>query len=502
MQIEGFVNSRTIPIKGKAAMRNFRLIVLLGLLLLLLSACSAGSTLSAPTAASLPSSPAIPASSTPVSPDSSEIKGTNQNISDACVACHTSKERLLETGEPKANKPLPPASAAHGVSATPKEAWEKVFIDWPKLDNTVHGHIACVDCHGGQNVDDKQAAHQGMVRNPSADPQSTCGDCHKDIVQNYDENLHVNLQGFSTKVLQRSMPASHATLNQALQEQCSSCHTTCGDCHISQPASVGGGLINGHVFNRTPDMLLNCAACHNNGSGNEFLGDKNGQNADVHYQKAGMTCTSCHNNREMHGQSVECQNCHPGPMTGQPAPLDHRFASVQAPRCETCHTQVTTGQDDIVMHKMHGANLSCQVCHSVAYTNCEGCHVSKDKQTGAVVQTLDNSFLGFFIGKNPIQSYERPYRYVPVRHIPITQDTFSAYGNNLLQNFDNLETWTYTVPHNIQRNTPQTASCNGCHGNPQWFLTADKVTPQELKANQDVIVDQLPPLISSSDQIP
>jgi hypothetical protein len=33
-------------------------------------------------------------------------------------------------------------------------------------------------------------------------------------------------------------------------------------------------------------------------------------------------------------------------------------------------------------------------------------------------------------------------------------------------------------------------------------LTADKVTPDEMKANEDVIVDKVPPKITSGDQIP
>jgi hypothetical protein len=53
----------------------------------------------------------------------------------------------------------------------------------------------------------------------------------------------------------------------------------------------------------------------------------------------------------------------------------------------------------------------------------------------------------------------------------------------------------YTTPHNIQRNTPQTETCDACHGNEAIFLTADKVYPEELEANLPVIVDEIPPSI-------
>jgi thiosulfate/3-mercaptopyruvate sulfurtransferase len=53
----------------------------------------------------------------------------------------------------------------------------------------------------------------------------------------------------------------------------------------------------------------------------------------------------------------------------------------------------------------------------------------------------------------------------------------------------------YSTPHNVQKETPQNASCNACHGNAAIFLTADKVRPEEVEANQEVIVDQVPTVV-------
>ena len=55
-----------------------------------------------------------------------------------------------------------------------------------------------------------------------------------------------------------------------------------------------------------------------------------------------------------------------------------------------------------------------------------------------------------------------------------------------------LPTWVYATPHNIQLNTPQTESCEACHGNAEIFLTADKLSEEELEANLSVIVDEVP----------
>lgn len=185
------------------------------------------------------------------------------------------------------------------------------------------------------------------------------------------------------------------------------------------------------------------------------------------------------------------------------APPDHRYAGLQSPSCVSCHASVAAGNDGISMHEDHSGTLSCQVCHSVSYTSCDGCHVSLSEQTGAPVFATEGSYLGFYIGKNPIQSYARPYDFVTVRHVPISATSFDYYEAGMVSNFSAKETWVYTTPHNIQRTTPltetcedcpETAICLNCHGSQEFFLTADKVAPGERNANQDVIVDVIPSL--------
>jgi len=105
---------------------------------------------------------------------------------------------------------------------------------------------------------------------------------------------------------------------------------------------------------------------------------------------------------------------------------------------------------------------------------------------------LQSTLTGFKIGRNPIQSGYRPWKYVPVRHVPIAEDSFSDYGQDLLADFDALPTWKYATPHTIQRITPQNESCNACHGNAEVFLTAGDVAPEEMGANWRVIVDEIP----------
>ena len=374
----------------------------------------------------------------------------------------------------------------------PLEPWEKVLVDNETYPETVHGQIACQDCHGGAQSSDKAVAHEGIVKTPSNDPEGACGDCHPNVVAMNENSLHNNLAGYWTVLDERTIPADHEAITQMFGNHCSTCHATCGECHVSQPRLVGSGFIDGHNFNAEPSMTRNCTACHGSRVGNEYLGKHEGLMGDVHFRQGRMTCIDCHTGHEMHGQPAECENCHEGPETMSIAPADHRYAGVQSPRCETCHVTAAIGQDDIEMHQQHGGDLSCQVCHSIAYTSCDGCHVAISETTGNPFFATDVSYLSFKIGLNPLKSYDRPYEYVTLRHIPVATDSFAFYGDNLLPNYSALPTWAYTTPHNIQRETPQAESCGSCHGNADLFLTIDDLAPEEIEANLSVIVTSVP----------
>jgi thiosulfate/3-mercaptopyruvate sulfurtransferase len=356
------------------------------------------------------------------------------------------------------------------------EAWEKVYISQPEFFETMHGRLGCTTCHGGvAGTGDMAEAHEGIVREPAS--AEACGDCHAGIVETDGTSLHSNLTGYAAVLEARSAPEKMAQLEVMMGNHCESCHTTCGQCHVSRPTNLGGGLVAGHEFKEIPPMNLTCTGCHGSRIENEYKGKNEGIPADVHWIKGGMPCFSCHSADEMHGALGEFEN---------------RYDGAPIPGCsdEGCHPDV--GADDGIQYhaSYHMDALSCQVCHSTTYKNCYSCHVGMEGET-AYFKT-DESEMAFKIGRNPLQSDDRPWTYIPVRHVPIDPESFEYYGEDLLPNFDAVPTWKYATPHNIQRNTPQTETCNNCHGNAEFFLTADDVDPAEREANQDVIVEELP----------
>ena len=374
----------------------------------------------------------------------------------------------------------------------PLEVWEKVLIDLEDYSEDLHAYIPCADCHGGDpdvtglTMEDKYAAHEGVITDPSLDAEATCGNCHENIASYQHGNLHFNLQGYDTVLYARSSPENHPVIEEGESYHCNDCHSSCGQCHVSQPTNLGGGLVSGHVFERTPSMSRQCSACHGSRVNDEYTGAHEGLTADVHLRQGRMVCTDCHTGDHMHGTDTD-------------EPYDHRYDGPQVPSCEDCHQDVAGVGSGNRYHELHGTeSVSCQVCHSVAYTNCFSCHLERTEDEEQLpYYRLEHDELGFFIGRNPRRDQDRPYRYVPVRHVPTHPELFEFYGEDVLDNFDALPTWTYATPHNIQRNTPQTEGCGACHGNDDVFLTPDKVDPDYLRANVDVIVPVAPPVPQS-----
>lgn len=358
------------------------------------------------------------------------------------------------------------------------EAWEKVLVNEDAISTGVHSYIPCTECHGGNNVEDMADAHDGLISDPSEVPENVCGDCHTDIQPAFDNSLHHTLAGYDTALYERSMPEDHPALEEMESYHCESCHATCGQCHISQPTSAGGGLLEGHAFVETPPMTRTCTGCHGSRVKDEYTGRNEGFMADVHFTQGRMTCTDCHTGDEMHGVGINA---------------DHRYDGERTPKCESCHEAALSPSSGIEMHAVHGQDLACQVCHSVDYKNCSSCHVEQSEE-GVPFYTIDPSWMDFRIGLNTDRTSERPWQYVLVRHVPVDPNSFEFYGEDLLANFDARATWLEATPHNIQAVGPQAESCESCHGNADIFLTGDAVAPEELDANQDVIVNQVPPV--------
>ena len=355
----------------------------------------------------------------------------------------------------------------------------KVFVAPGFLEQDVHGSIGCHECHGGEPSEpDLLAAHAGVVRDPTKrDAEAVCGPCHEELVMEQSKSLHFTCAPIAAMIGLRAGPDPElrVEVQAGSAQHCGACHASCGQCHVSRPAYVQGGLLDGHFFQGTPPMREVCTACHGSRVEREYFGLNQGLPPDVHWRKRFFRCVQCHGGDEMHA------------ATGS---VSDRYQASGAPQCVGCHQDIyADGAENRAQHEQHRDRVSCQVCHAVGYKNCYGCHLALDKH-GFTFFRNDRDELDFRIGFNPDPMPRRPEIFVVLRHVPVAPDTFAYYAGGEVGAFDALPTWKPATPHNIQRKTPQGGDCNACHGSAELFLTAEKVDEAERKANSPVIVPE------------
>ncbi len=362
---------------------------------------------------------------------------------------------------------------------------------------SAHGRLACQFCHEGQadhTFWSKEGAHKGLIADPSA--AGKCDDCHPAKAAAVATSLHTNLWGERNAIeIRAHIGLAGSAFEGHFNDRCGSCHTTCGQCHVSRPNSVGGGFpkigsYSAHRFRATPDMTEQCTACHGSRVGTDFLGQIEGNLPDVHRNK-GLRCENCHSMKELHGDGQQ-----PGDH------YEHRYQVATMPRCEKCHT---TADPLNPYHTAHvgapGRNLQCQVCHSQPYKNCTNCHSMEGESP------VDPSRIQLKIAHNP-SPYRTEYDFAVVRHVPIAPNTFENWGLTLPGYLDQ-PTWVYASPHNILRWTPQTTVAQGrpcydsCHNTPDaptgFFLResdlykSDGMTRQpDYDANIGIVIEEEP----------
>jgi len=350
--------------------------------------------------------------------------------------------------------------------------------------------LTCQHCHAGaaDNTFTTMAeAHTGMFADPSAPGESgcaachdagfarsACDQCHADEVTATSNSLHTTQQGYIKAIEDRcGCDYDGLGVDDFFDARCAGCHTTCGQCHVSRPNSVGGGFPKigtyvSHKFAATPDMNEQCTACHGSRIGTDFKGELAGNQPDLH-RNAGMKCDDCHHKNEIHGDGTayehryevagmpRCENCH---SLALQSGFGHIHHTGQNPDCGQCHhnggsTCSDCHNDGVAFAFQYPLpNMQCQVCHSQPYKNCTNCHNLTDQG-----YEIEPSVIQLKIALNP-SPYRDEYDVCVVRHTPVDPETFANWGLVFPEDdthYYSKSTWQYSSPHNIQRETPQTA---------------------------------------------
>ena len=132
--------------------------------------------------------------------------------------------------------------------------------------------------------------------------------------------------------------------------------------------------------------------------------------------------------------------------------------------------------------------MTCYVCHSQPYYNCNSCHTDSEWKQGygpvsGDIKAGGGDYLEFpdlRIGYNYDQTLHEG-KWIVVRHIPVARDSYEPWGHATLANYDDRPTWEYTSPHNVRRFTAQTDTTGGATCSENCHLTGVKV---ELNAER------------------
>ncbi len=267
-----------------------------------------------------------------------------------CMSCHKEIQSLIRKGagyhasEEVENKDCFTChSEHHGRNFQLIRLDENSFnhdLTGYKLEGK-HRTTACAECHQTKNIQEDDLKHR---KNSFLGLTQNCLSCHEDYHQETLSSDCASCHGFNS-----FKPAEKFDHNKAdfilkgkhQQVECSKCHRNIE--RDGKPFQQFAGV----AFDR-------CTACH----------------TDVHQNKFGQNCTSCHSEASFHEvsgmgdfdhrrtsfplegkhQQVSCRSCHQQSLT---APLTHN-------KCIDCHSDYHKGQ-----FASETVRKDCSECHDV-----------------------------------------------------------------------------------------------------------------------------------------
>ncbi|USD36242.1 hypothetical protein [Ferrimonas sp. SCSIO 43195] len=390
---------------------------------------------------------------------------------DSCLNCHKNAKLLQKMIEKK-------QLATGELSAEQRAAQLQVSLD----AMASHGELDCSDCHQA-DASKAKSWHPAIQSDPTADGGSVCSDCHgEEMVTNFRHSLHYTVNGIAKGLVERLAQTPNAQelydeMHHAEVEGCNSCHATCGQCHISQPDYVGGGLLNKHAFVKNADPEQTCETCH-------YENAETHRELDAHVTKHNMSCTDCHSaQQEFHGRDINeipegnLYSGGPDNITKGHFEQTQKKDIIQV-KCEDCHqdkiddhTELLTGKAALINHN---EKLKCTACHTQPYTNCFGCHEDSPESVGtwetlkrvvkgAVGEVGDENIkLGLSVANDPHSKL-----------VPLSHSGGVSKDSKAVVNLKDPATKSYWVPfaaHFVSKNPLATAEartskrmCENCH---------------------------------------
>lgn len=262
-----------------------------------------------------------------------------------------------------AQRPKPPANddclACHQDPEAGRENGSSVAVLPEPFAKSVHGPMACVDCH----VD---LAATGDFPHRAKLRKVDCGSCHEDIPKELRRSVHarvtagpdgpdcVSCHGPAHQILPRSDPASMvAKVNLA---------ATCGSCHsnpdflarhkipFARPVDAYRLSVHGRAVARGSLEAASCSDCHGS---HAVIPSRNPAGKTNHW-KVPETCGTCHKEvAKTYADSVHGQAVARGVM-GSPVCTD----------CHGEHALLAPSEPNSLVNPARVSTVTCGRCHA------------------------------------------------------------------------------------------------------------------------------------------
>jgi nitrate/TMAO reductase-like tetraheme cytochrome c subunit len=283
----------------------------------------------------------------------------------------------------------PPAEApttadcllCHSDSTSTRANGTSVAVAPEPFARSVHGPLACVDCHT-----DLAAARE--FPHPEKLQRVSCATCHEEPVAAHARSVHasagekgatcVSCHGVHDILASSNAASRTHALN--LPQTCSSCHT---GGHLMGPAGQVGteyqDSVHGRALARSGLVVAaNCGSCH----AVHDVRPKTDPESRVHRSNIANTCATCHEGiqtlyaRSVHAQQVAegqhgaavCSDCHTSHRIRRTDVDTWRLAVIE--ECGTCHVdQIGTYRDTY-----HGKVTALGFARVAGCSSCHGSH--------------------------------------------------------------------------------------------------------------------------------
>jgi Ni/Fe-hydrogenase subunit HybB-like protein len=276
---------------------------------------------------------------------------------ESCYRCHLDQTALLSAG------------AAGDELA-------RLTIE-PQPPQTPHGRLRCVTCHQGiEGVADVDAAHAGLIVDPSQGYSEVCLSCHPELPDEFPQD-------------RLRTPHNKVVHGQAANVFCSDCHggvghgfdpvsgkvicpmSVCLDCHQARQIDSQLGDCNVcHIGPHEAEMAMDCVACHQSTQVWQEI-EFGAHPVELVDRHAEAQCFDCHQKPDFAGLQYTCSNCHQRP---------HDLGNDD---CAGCHspaadwTATGAGEEHPFPQDHGGMSGNCTLCHPGGDTTtyaCQMCH--------------------------------------------------------------------------------------------------------------------------------